>query len=287
MRTSSENWQTHKSVQAITAVALLVVFVLGGCTLLTPQTTALEKVHESYRTEFQQFMQLSVPAPSGSPGPNKGVADQPAFAETLRAIRDYRVRHGENSQEAAHLKVLEGMIYLQSGQVGMARLVALDVQAAERSLNSGTGTYTRDQLLARTFTYLLDGWEQIRNREQIGADAQKLQTAADNIKRELDKLDPAKLAQPDVDEGAVYLATTAAIFYVWVYQLRSFQEPNTKPQWFGKGQELIGRFLSASEKTAAAGAPAATADASTAAIPVGRLRYINWYGYLAREANPH
>ena len=59
----------------------------------------------------------------------------------------------------------------------------------QSSLSSGTGTYTRDQLLARTFAYLIDGWEQILHEATVGTDAQKLQTAADNIKSELDKLE--------------------------------------------------------------------------------------------------
>ena len=103
----------------------------------------------------------------------------------------------------------------------------------------------------------------------------KLETAADNIKNELAQLDSSKLAQPEVDERAIYLATTAAIFYVWVYQKRSIAEPNSKPQWFGKGQELIGRFLSESERKAAAG--------TSTAVPSVRLRYISWYGYLAQR----
>ncbi|MCI0490876.1 MAG: hypothetical protein L0229_30150 [Blastocatellia bacterium] len=285
MRRLSRAWRINRA-QAIIFIAVLSVAAFNGCARLTPKTTALKKIHESYRTDFQQFLQLSVPAPEREPKAPQSTPDQTAFANTLREIRDYRVKYGENSKEAAHLKVLEGMIYLQSGQFGMAKLVAPDVSNAQSSLKSGTGAYTRDQLLAMSFRDLIEGWEEIQKQFDTragatGANVEVVQRAADNIKEKLDNLDKdrSKLARPEVDEGAIYLATTAAIFYVWVYQLRSLQEPDSKAQWFGKGQELIGRYLTETEKKAAEGA-------STTNVPAGRLRYINWYGFLTREASP-
>ena len=284
MQSLSSTRQNKLRARAITLIAILTVITFNGCTRLSPKTTALKKIHESYRIDFQQFLQQSIPEPNQNPKTPASKQDQPAFAETLREIRDYRLKYGEGSQEAAHLKVLEGMIYLQSGQFGMAHLVEPDVSSAQNSLKSGTGAYTRDQLLAMAFPNLLQGWEEVQKQfdpapGHLGADVTIVQKAADDIKDKLDKLDKTKLAQPEVDEGAIYLATTAAIFYVWVYALRSRQEPNSKPQWFGKGQELIGRYLTDMEKRAAK-------DATVTNVPAGRLRYLSWYGFLSRVSPP-
>ncbi|HEY7496185.1 MAG TPA: hypothetical protein VIH59_34415 [Candidatus Tectomicrobia bacterium] len=263
-------------------VVLLLACLSTGCTYVSPKTTALQHVHETYRSEFAEFI---VPQPGNNPTIPSLKADEPAFAETLREIRGYRMRYGENTPEAAHLKVLEGMIYLQSSRLGMAQLVQQDVQNAQSKLKSGTGHYTRDALLAHTFAHLLQGWQEIADfndkNDKTLAEPGKLQMAADGIKNELDQLDRSKLAQPEVDEGAIYLATTAAIFYVWVYKLKSdAQEADGKKAiWFKKGAELIGGFLSETEKNAAAQA----ADAMNS--PASRLRYLDWYGYLLREAN--
>jgi hypothetical protein len=284
MQPLSRARQISRSARAVTLIAILAVTAFNGCARLSPKTTALKKIHESYRIDFQQFLQQSIPEPTQNPKTPASKQDQPAFAETLREIRDYRLKYGENSQEAAHLKVLEGMIYLQSGQFGMAHLVEPDVSNAQSGLKSGTGAYTRDQLLAMAFPNLLQGWEEVQKQfdttpGHVGADVAIVEKAADGIKDKLDNLDKTKLAQPEVDEGAIYLATTAAIFYVWVYALRSRQEPNSKPQWFGKGAELIGRYLTDMEKRAAK-------DATVTNVPAGRLRYLSWYGFLVRETTP-
>jgi hypothetical protein len=291
MRRLAKTGQSSQRAQASIIIAFLVATVLNGCGLLASKTTALEKIHESYRIDFQQSLQQSLPSPSDRPQQPDPKPDQAAFAETLREIRDYRVRYGENSKEASHLQVLEGMIYLQSGQFGMAHLVAHDVATAGTNLKSGTGAYTRDQLLAMTFSDLITGWEEIAKFHNNtpgsqGGDVGKLIAAADSIKAQLDSLDKSKLAQPEVDEGAIYIATNAAIYYVWVYAQCSFQgqsptppcsPPNTKQQWFDKGRALIGRYLSALELKAAT-------DATASNVPAGRLRYLSWYGFLARQA---
>jgi hypothetical protein len=203
---------------------------------------------------------------------------------TLRAIRDFKVTYGEDTREAAHLTVLEGMIYLQSGRFGMAKLITEDVKAAQAKLHSGTGHYTRDELLAKSFEYLLQGWQEIYdftdNSDDTIAEYQKLEQAAEGIKAALESLDASKIAQAEVDEGAIYLATTGAIFYVWVYKLKSdaFLPDARKEIWFTKGHELIGRYLSETEKKAAAG------TTLTDNVSSGRLRYLAWYGYLLQAA---
>jgi hypothetical protein len=268
---------------------LLLGSALTGCALLSPRTAALQAVHQAYREEFGRAVAL--PAPSEGPRP---VSDQksggdPAFPATLRAIREFKVTYGEDSREAAHLTVLEGMIYLQSGRFGMAKLVADDVAAAQSSLRSGTGQYTRDELLAKTFGYLVLGWQEIHDftdaSDSTIAEHAKLAQAADGIKTALDGLGSSKLAQPEVDEGAIYLATTAAIFYVWSFALKNQAGlPDARKDiWFTKGHELIGRYLSDSERKAAVGT-LQPGEAQASNAPIGRLRYVEWYGYLLGAA---
>ncbi len=274
-------WKKDR-VRWVLAICLFVFSLqFAGCAYLMPKTAALDKIHETYRADFQKYVLLSVPEPSRNPTTERN--NSPLFDETLRAIRSYRVQYGEESQEAAHLKVLEGMIYLQSGQYGMARLLKDDVGKAQGKLISKTGSYTRDQLLAITFPSLIDGWEQTTTE---GVDVKILEDAADKLKTELGRLDQKKLADPEVDEGAVYIATTTAIFYVWVYSRKALGCEHktdcltkTKKEYFGKGRDLIGSYLSETEKKAALEA------GKTGDLPPGRLRYIQWYGYLLQQSN--
>jgi hypothetical protein len=274
-------WQKPMRIIGLLPFLLL---ALHACAFLSPQSTALKEVHQSYREEFARAIVLPPLPEEQREAPNQKAAEAPAFPVTLRAIREFKVTYGEGSREAAHLTVLEGMIYLQSGQFGMAKLIAEDVRAAQAHLRSGTGQYTRDELLAKSFGHLLLGWQQIHNftdtSDSTIAEHRKLQQAADGIKAALDSLDASKIAQPEVDEGAIYLATTAAIFYVWVYKLESDagMADATKAKWFTKGYELIGQYLSDTEKKAAEGA------IQPGNSPVGRLRYVEWYGYLLKEA---
>jgi hypothetical protein len=99
-------------------------------------------------------------------------------------------------------------------------------------------------------------------------------------KARIEKLTQPK--DPAVDEGAIYLATTASVFYVWVYQRCSTVEmpgppcmpPDTQRMWFSKGKDLIGKFLTEIEKTAKPG------DFAKDVAP-GRVRYLRWYAFLS------
>ncbi|MGO9951615.1 MAG: hypothetical protein ACLPN1_05315 [Dissulfurispiraceae bacterium] len=281
MRLLSRNWGINGRRQKIIGILLIIVIFLSGCALLEPKTTALNQIHESYRKDFQNYLHLSMPTPSDAAHATSAV-DQPAFAETLREIREYRLKYGEDSSEAQHLTVLEGMIYIQSNQFGMANLIEKDVNNAAGKLDSGSATYTRDQLFANAFPSLVEGWEQIERDLQVpGPDPAIILTDADNIGKQLDNLDPSKQAESDVDDGAIYLATTASVFYVWVYHEGS-NKFGSQSDLFDKGKKLIGKYLSETEKNAAC------RNLDTRNAPSGRLRYIRWYGYLSLGKNcPH
>lgn len=282
----SKIWQPRTRTRVIILFLLLVVPALNGCARLAPKTAALEKIHESYRTEFVQLMQLMVPKPGDKSGSSTATANQALFAETLREIRDYRIKYDQESQEAYHLTILEGMIYLQSRQFGLARLIRDDVKTAGTKLKSGTGDSVRDKLLADNFQDLLDGWQEIL---KIGTpqalNTHTLVTATRNIERNLSSKETLARIKPETDDGAIYIATTAAIFYLYVYdQCRQLgpsadcDQENTKPHYYGLGANLIGLFLSEKEK-ALADKPDAVNDLVNSA-PMGRWRYIGWYSYL-------
>ena len=249
------------------------LLLASGCARLTPRTTALRSIHQTYRTEFDQYLQLTVPAPPAdgavnarprAAGEATGLAP---FAATLREIRGYRIRYGETP----HLTVLEGMIYLQTGQLGMARLLLPDLQRAADSLKQGDGAAARDQLLARNFEPLLAGWTALREPETRDA-ARRLAAAAAAIGAQLATL--PRSGAPEVDEGAIYLATSGAIFYAWVGKIISLQAREDRPCWCEKGRALIEPHLSESERRLARGI-------DYQSIPAGRIRYLAWYNSLA------
>jgi hypothetical protein len=269
---------------------LLILLLTASCAKLTPRTTALREIHQTYRAEFDQYLQLTVPAPApdgnvinpprtagGIAGGVAGEAAGPApFAATLREIRGYRLRYGETSREASHLTVLEGMIYLQTGQLGLARLLLPDLRRAADQLGQGSGAAVRDQLLARNFEPLLAGWSALREPETRDS-ARRLATAAAAIGAQLATLarsGPGRTTEPEVDEGAIYLATSGAIFYAWVGKILSLQAPQDRPCWCEKGRALIERHLSESERRLSSGI-------DFQSIPAGRIRYLAWYRSLA------
>jgi hypothetical protein len=249
---------------------LLPAFVLAAnaCVSLQPRTNALEQIHTVYRSDFEDIV-----LPRAGERPSRA-DDPPPFTETLRRIRDFRARFGEDSQEAAHLVVLEGMIYLQTGRFGMANVLKPDVQQAAERLKSGGGKYTRDRLFAEAFQHLVDGWRlalaaQASNLPAGGDD--QLEAAADAIRTMLTQLDPDRLAAPEADHGAIYLATNAAIFWQWSHQV------SPDPSLLASARDLIGCFLSDTERRAAA-------EVDTNRPSQSRIRFLEWYQHFASRA---
>jgi len=257
-----------------------------GCAgrLLTPRTEALRTVHDNYQREFAE---LNLPSASAEPAAPSST-NAPPFTATLSAIRAFRLAYPGDSSEAAHLKVLEGMVYLQSGRFGLATAVAPDVQAAGAQLRSQTGRVVRDALFARNFTALLKGWSEIREfadgSSSTVAEWRELDRAAQAIKADLESIPASQLADPDTDQGALYLANTAAIFNVWAFKLLADEDLNAARQrqaaWFGGSADLLGRFLTDAEKR-----DVAASDLGSEAP--GRLRSVHWFHWLNRRGQGH
>lgn len=294
----------------IAHLLLAALLLLGGCETLAPDTAAIAHVQETYKREF---MATVVPAPVSadqqaiSERKVAGLLEEhdqearerpPSFVETLDAIRAYRVtnrgREKELARQFAHLEVLQGMIYIQSRQFGMARAVSKRVAEAGAVLGAASGTPVRDRLFAEAYPDLIDGWEEIEKGLQGKADRERLGSAAERLSAKLLAAVPAGNLDPALDEGAIYLATTTAIYWVWLHELRARDCENHRSScteavrnelagkvYYRNGHRLIGAFL-APEEIEAAGGP----EARNAGEVDGRLRYLRWYAWLNQEIGP-
>jgi len=263
--------------------ASALILALSGCSVLQPHRAAFDEVEALYRSESARS---AAPPPAGEAvaacAPAEGGTP---FPLTLQAMRDFRVRYDRPRTELAQLTVLEGMIYLQSGQPGMAALLREDVRAAGASLSS-SGRTARDRLFADSFASLIEGWTAICGSQdqsyQAPSEARRVEAAANAIAAILARAAAEGLADPAADEAALYLAATAAQFRMWAYATLDNArladvgcDPAARRDAVDAARRLIGRFLSDTERQAAA---AAGPDGAPS-----RIRYLWWYGYLASE----
>jgi hypothetical protein len=298
-----------------TAVVLLLIFI-SACAWLTPQTAELEDIHHIYR---QEFMTAAMPSDIGEGGDVACRADPNGFVRTLQAIHDFQVKHPDvDPAVTQHLQVLQAMIFLQSGRPGMARLISRDFIQQGGIAAAGGGGDARDALFAENLDALIDGWTvycQLIEKQgpfpdpQFSNDQRAMAGAADAIKTYLQAFETT---DPVADEGAAYLATSAALFQMWATKIQSdrcrfgkdcdavglsAQElarrcaddrecrererraaiRTARAQDFTTYRELIGRFLSEPEKRLAD-------SESWAAAASGRYRYLAVYRYLGRPA---
>ncbi|MBW2335930.1 MAG: hypothetical protein JRF47_04085 [Deltaproteobacteria bacterium] len=220
------------------ALILVLVLYVAGCAAITPRTADLQNVHQLYR---QEFLSSAIPQ---SPNDQKDIACQPndeAFAQTLRAIRDYQVKYPQaDSRLTQHLYVLQAMIYLQSGRPGMARLMQKEFIKTNEIVKRGNEQYPRDALFAANLEALVDGWMVYCVLDKAGGpfqdpqfttQEQTLQTAAGEIQTNLESFETT---DPAADEGALYLSASAAIFQMWASKIKGDR------CFFGKNCTAIG-----------------------------------------------
>lgn len=270
----------------------VVAMHLLGCATVFPQTDDLKMIHTTYR---QEFISAALPdAKSISPDTQKPAGlRQGSFAQTLAAIADYRRQYPDATQELSHLAVLEGMIYLQSRQFGLARLAVNNVTEAGRKLSTSSSA-PRDSLFAEVFQDLVDGWEVIARHEtgtpNINDNARengdKLAAAADAITGKLCAVKKAgRLRSVEGDQGASYVATTGAIFYFWADHTASYR-CNVPPKdqavctafvhpatYLDRGRNLIWTFLPLHVQQALQAGTLADTNAGVE----GELRFVEYY----------
>jgi hypothetical protein len=252
-----------QSVRRLAVMLLLLAAIFGpftGCKTAESGSAALTEIHRSYRDEFAR---LVMPLEPGKPAH----AD---FSRTLKAIDDFKANHPGASKEDAHLTVLKAMIHVQSGNIGMARAMQGDVAAAAAQLRSPTGKHTRDELFATAFDPLIRGWTDVHGGRPNNNDMRR---AGDDIAAILKRLDTGGTGS-ELDEGAIYLAATAAAFRTpWLANA----EPAEQTSIATDSYQLIGRYLTPEEQTAAR-------TESYGGISPGRIRYLKWYRAMWIEA---
>jgi hypothetical protein len=255
----------HSTRRFFPLLLLIALFaMLWSCATPGPQSAELDRVHENYRREFAG---LSMPQ---SPG------EQPAgdFSDTLRAIREFKASHPGASKEAAHFTVLEGMIYLQTGQIGMARALRDDVAQAAIQLRQESGRHPRDELFALAFDPLLRGWADVHGPRRNNIDMLR---AGEEISDLLERTGSGS-GDKDFDEGALYLAASASAFSApYLAGLGDTgSEKEESVRIATRNYKLIGRYLTpAEEQDARAG--------RESPIP-GRRRYLRLYRSMWERA---
>jgi hypothetical protein len=271
--------------------------LLGGsvgatCNGPTPKATSLETVHERYAAELDQVV---VPASgSGCAAPPSGPSapgGEP-FPQTAEAIRALRASGNADEATLAHVTVLEAMIHLQSGRTNLARSDVSAVAEAAPHLRTATGADARDALLAKSYPALVQGWSEIAELQRSGGcsfpeeSPDGLEQAGDAIQSELAAARARDaLASSDEDSGALYLATSAAIFYVWADKIRDDRCMRRDPEasracraadgttLLERGRALIGAYLPDACHTVP----------PSGACPASLARYADWYRFLGEE----
>jgi len=280
------------------APLLVVAGALGAtCGGATPEATSLRAVHDRYAEEFAQAYVPASGVDCRAPAPAASAA-RDAFPRTAAAIQELRAAGNAEDVTLAHVSVLEAMIHLQSGRLNLAREDAPAVAEAAPKLRSASGPDARDALLARAYPALLAGWSDIDGLQRIGGCAfpaespAGLEQAADEIRAELGaERARGGLASPEEDAGALYLATSAAVFYVWADKIRDDGCMRRDPELaracreahgttlLERGRTLIGEHLPASCREE----PGSEATPATAPCPASLSRYTDWYRFLGTE----
>ncbi|MEM9341598.1 MAG: hypothetical protein AAGA87_00985 [Pseudomonadota bacterium] len=128
-------------------LALAMVTVLAGCPgtqggpLSGPDVARVAEVQATYDAEFRAAVAAD------------GVGVRAGrFSRTLAAVSGDR--SGLSPAVAGFYSLLEGLVYLQTGQLGQARAIAPEVGASASALNAG-GVERRNGVLAENFADLV------------------------------------------------------------------------------------------------------------------------------------
>ncbi len=298
------------SIRAVFSAALLAA-ILAACAPLLPKKADIDAVHAAYSAEFSSAFigDGSGPKAGGDVCAGNVSPAQGSFPRTLQAIHDYQVKYRDDPSvqaEKNHLTVLKGMIYVQTGNTGIARAVAPDV--AKATIQGTDDRSVRDSMFQEAYPALVEGWEAVcdllKARGASGmfgysdsgksASSEKRLTGSADALAQLTRSGTAKVKQSGVstDEGGIYLATTAAIFYYYAYRVqhdscaldpkRACGDPD---QLLRKGASAIEPFLTQDErKVANAGDSGPSGEQWLEVVPKRRQQYVQWYAFLDQAA---
>jgi len=273
------------------AIAFCLCLGLASCALLFPRKAALDLVHDTYRSDFRNYVAAQ---------PSDICKYSTAFDNSLEAIRAFEKKYaGEKTAEMGHVLVLKGMIHLQAKHFGTARAMQGQVTAA--TIAASDDREVRDTLFKKTFADLLNGWEEVckvlaATLPDDASAAAVLEKSADNILKHV--REATKRPGLESDDGAIYLATTASIFQFYTMRMKAdaCMPPTpcagayaTFEAKLKEGTDAIYDLMTADEQKAAEakGVFAWKARCNTVtATPTGwkdaefsrsRQRYVEWY----------
>lgn len=258
---------------------LLVLVFLTGCSALTPKTYQLEQIHQNYTAEWAEWSLDALSEAKDRPEIKDGKGH---FKKTLAGIKKYKQTYGDTSEAAAHLTVLEGMIYIQSGKPGMARLLSSEVKDAKEQLKSATGVASRDYLFAKCYDELTNGWEAIYQLVKNGAskEVDDFIGPADDISKELRSISKETRAAADLDSGGAYVAASAAIFYLWAHSTSPNDSNFSLKNMAKKGKDVLKPWLSYDEICSVEKGTYKKEEFDWGS----RRRYLDWYDYLHEKS---
>lgn len=270
-----------------------------------PAGAAVQAIRRQYRAEFEQ---LVFPRPGRTPALGAAAMRCRGFPKTLQAIADFERRYGRKTPQQAHLTILKGMIHLQCDRFRSASAMEPDIRKAAARLTSSPDS-KGSALLARNFGRLMTGWREIHDHEEnmkardagkpfpfASANFKQVHLAADYISEDLRRYaaeNPKIVGDPASDLDGLYVAAVAAAFYTWVQgnndrgcgvrdsadcTLKRRQN-KSKAVFYRKGRDLIGLFLTESEKSSALHGRHAPGLSSC------RRQYLNWYGWLSERVH--
>lgn len=283
-------------MRALVRLAWLAALALGAvaatCDGPTSGMRSLQNVHESYAAELDQVIVPASGVGCTAPPPAVAAPGGEPFPQTAAAIRALRTGGDADEVALAHVTVLEAMIHLQSGRTNLARSDAPAVAEAAPRLRTASGAEARDALLARNYGALVEGWSAIADLQRVGGcsfpaeSPEDLEQAGDAIRADLGALHArGTLPSSEEDSGALYLATSAAIFYVWADKIRDDgcmrRDPEASracraahgTELLERGRDLVGAYLP----------EACRATAPSNACPASLARYADWYRFLGDE----
>lgn len=268
---------TNRLALLLVLVSLMVL--MTGCNALTPKTYQLEQIHQNYTMEWAEWSPLALSLAGANPAIKIG---EGSFKKTLAGIKNYKQIYGDASEVAAHLTVLEGMIYIQTGKPGMASLLSPEVIKAREKLKSATSVAARDYLYADCFDELTKGWGAIYQitKEGISKKPEDFIGPAGEISKKLSKISKETRAAADFDSGGAYVATSAAIFYLWAYFTSPEDSNFSLKDMSKKGKDILKPWLSQDEICSVEKGVYKNEEFDWGS----RRRYLDWYDYLQKKS---
>lgn len=187
-------------------ISILTTLSVAGCgvPLTSQDRTRIATVQATYDRDFREAIAAD------------GLEIKPdRFSRTLAALPSEST--GQSSTLAAFYSLLEGMVYLQTGQLGLAQAIAPEVTASANELNSD-GIERRNVVLANNYASLVAGRAATASLANLTNNSAEQQTQRLEIVSDVEKRTEAvtrKLCKAgSVDQGAALIAAYQASFLI-------------------------------------------------------------------------